>query len=158
MPFRKVPVILMVLTMCTGFLPGQTQSGSETGIEGVITSSPIQPAPCGLMLPVHDPSRTRPSWWKIKRARLRHLPRTIRGAFGHRWRRDTTKFPSKERQAASGATGRSRWTLLPAKRRKSSGSATRACDNWPTEAAKLSRSPATETPGEFSRYRGCGVG
>ena len=45
MPFRKVPVILMVLTMCAGFLPGQTQSGSETGIEGVITISPIQAGP-----------------------------------------------------------------------------------------------------------------
>jgi hypothetical protein len=80
------------------------------------------------MIPVHDPSRTPPSWWKIKKARLRHLQRTIRGAFGCRWRQDTTKFPLKERQAASGATGRSKWTLSPAKRRKSSGSATRACD------------------------------
>ena len=45
MPFRKVPVILMVLTMCAGFLPGQTQSGSETGIEGVITIDPTRPGP-----------------------------------------------------------------------------------------------------------------
>ena len=35
----------MVLIMCAGFLPGQTQAGSETGIEGVITIEPIRPGP-----------------------------------------------------------------------------------------------------------------
>ena len=45
MPFRQVPVIVMVLIMFAGFLPGQTQSGSETGIEGVITIEPIRPGP-----------------------------------------------------------------------------------------------------------------
>jgi hypothetical protein len=34
-----------VLIMCAGFLPGQTQSGSETGIEGVITINPTRPGP-----------------------------------------------------------------------------------------------------------------
>jgi Carboxypeptidase regulatory-like domain len=34
-----------VLIMCAGFLPGQTQSGSETGIEGVITIDPTRPGP-----------------------------------------------------------------------------------------------------------------
>ena len=52
MPFRKVPVILMVLTMCAGFLPGQTQSGSETGIEGVITINPARPGPVRADAPV----------------------------------------------------------------------------------------------------------
>ena len=37
--------MLMLLVMCSVFLPGQTQSGSETGIEGVITISPAQPGP-----------------------------------------------------------------------------------------------------------------
>jgi len=55
MPFRKVPVILMVLTMCAGFLPGQTQSGSETGIEGVITISPIQAGPVRADAPSSRP-------------------------------------------------------------------------------------------------------
>jgi hypothetical protein len=55
MPFRKVPVILMVLTMCAGFLPGQTQSGSETGIEGVITIGPIQPGPVRADAPSSRP-------------------------------------------------------------------------------------------------------
>ena len=31
--------------MCAGFLASQTQSGSETGIEGVITISPGRPGP-----------------------------------------------------------------------------------------------------------------
>ena len=55
MPFGKVPVILMVLTMCAGFLPGQTQSGSETGIEGVITISPIQGGPVRADAPSSRP-------------------------------------------------------------------------------------------------------
>ena len=55
MPFRKFPAILMVLTMCTGFLPGQTQSGSETGIEGVITIGPIQAGPVRADAPSSRP-------------------------------------------------------------------------------------------------------
>jgi hypothetical protein len=55
MPLRKVPVILMVLTMCAGFLPGQTQSGSETGIEGVITIGPIQAGPVRADAPSSRP-------------------------------------------------------------------------------------------------------
>lgn len=54
-PFRKVPVILMVLTMCAGFLPGQTQSGSETGIEGVITINPARPGPIRADAPSSRP-------------------------------------------------------------------------------------------------------
>jgi hypothetical protein len=45
----------MVLTMCAGFLPGQTQSGSETGIEGVITISPIQAGPVRADAPSSRP-------------------------------------------------------------------------------------------------------
>jgi hypothetical protein len=55
MPFRKVAVVLMVLTMCAGFLPGQTQSGSETGIEGVITISPIKAGPVRADAPSSRP-------------------------------------------------------------------------------------------------------
>lgn len=51
MPFRKLRVILMVLTMCAGFVPGQTQSGSETGIEGVITIDPTRPGPVRVDAP-----------------------------------------------------------------------------------------------------------
>jgi len=45
----------MVLTMCAGFLPGQTQSGSATGIEGVITISPIQAGPVRADAPSSRP-------------------------------------------------------------------------------------------------------
>src|SRR5436189_5547405 len=45
MTFRRAPAILIVFIMCAGFLPGQTQSGSETGIEGVITIDPVRPGP-----------------------------------------------------------------------------------------------------------------
>jgi hypothetical protein len=31
--------------MCAGFSAGQTQSGSETGIEGIITITPARPGP-----------------------------------------------------------------------------------------------------------------
>ena len=55
MPFRKVAVILMVLTMCAGLLPSQTQSGSETGIEGVITISPIKAGPVRADAPSSRP-------------------------------------------------------------------------------------------------------
>jgi hypothetical protein len=45
----------MVLTMCAGFLPGQTQSGSETGIDGVITISPIKAGPVRADTPSSRP-------------------------------------------------------------------------------------------------------
>ena len=45
MQLRRLSIALAVLIMCAGFLPGQTQSGSETGIEGVITIDPIRPGP-----------------------------------------------------------------------------------------------------------------
>jgi len=38
--------------MCADFLPGQTQSGSETGIEGVITINPARPGPVRADAPV----------------------------------------------------------------------------------------------------------
>jgi hypothetical protein len=50
--FWKVPITLTFLVMCTGFLPGQTQSGSETGIEGVITLNPARPGPVRADAPV----------------------------------------------------------------------------------------------------------
>ena len=44
-----------VLIMCAGFLPGQTQSGSETGIEGVITIDPTRPGPVRADAPSSRP-------------------------------------------------------------------------------------------------------
>jgi hypothetical protein len=41
--------------MCAGFLPGQTESGSETGIEGVITIGPIQAGPVRADTPSSRP-------------------------------------------------------------------------------------------------------
>ena len=48
---QKTSSALTVLTMCAGFLPGQTQSGSETGIEGVITIDPSRPGPVRVDAP-----------------------------------------------------------------------------------------------------------
>jgi hypothetical protein len=45
MHLRRLSIALAVLIMCAGFLPGQMQSGSETGIEGVITIEPSRPGP-----------------------------------------------------------------------------------------------------------------
>jgi hypothetical protein len=45
MRFGKLPIILLLLIMAASFSSGQTQSGSGTGIEGVITFSPSQPGP-----------------------------------------------------------------------------------------------------------------
>jgi len=45
MQLRRLSIALAVLIMCAGFLPGQTQSGSQTGIEGVITIDPTRPGP-----------------------------------------------------------------------------------------------------------------
>jgi hypothetical protein len=42
---RGFSIVLIVLFMCAGFLASQTPSGSETGIEGVITISPIKAGP-----------------------------------------------------------------------------------------------------------------
>jgi hypothetical protein len=45
MQLRRLSIAVAALIMCTGFLPRQTQSGSETGIEGVITIDPTRPGP-----------------------------------------------------------------------------------------------------------------
>ena len=45
MQLRTFLIALAVLIMCGGFLSAQTQSGSETGIEGVIAISPIKAGP-----------------------------------------------------------------------------------------------------------------
>src|SRR5437763_2063874 len=55
MQLRRLSIALAVLIMCAGFLPGQTQSGSETGIEGVITISPIQAGPVRADAPSSGP-------------------------------------------------------------------------------------------------------
>src|SRR5438093_11499980 len=55
MQLRRLSIALAVLIMCAGFLPGQTQSGSVTGIEGVITISAIQPAPVRADAPRSGP-------------------------------------------------------------------------------------------------------
>jgi hypothetical protein len=53
--FWKVPIILTFWIMCAGFLPGQTQPGSETGIEGIITISPTKPGPVPIGAPSSQP-------------------------------------------------------------------------------------------------------
>src|SRR5947207_15432491 len=55
MPLRRLSIALAVLIMCAGFLPGQTQSGSEAGIEGVITIDPTRPGPVRADAPSSQP-------------------------------------------------------------------------------------------------------
>lgn len=45
MELPRFSIALLSLLMCAGFLSGQTPSGSETGIEGVIMIKPAQPGP-----------------------------------------------------------------------------------------------------------------
>jgi hypothetical protein len=45
MRLRRFSIAQAGLIMCAVFLQGQTRAGSETGIEGVITISPIKPGP-----------------------------------------------------------------------------------------------------------------
>jgi hypothetical protein len=55
MRLRRFSIAVAVLIMCAGFLSGQTQSGSATGIEGVITISPSQPGPARADAPSSQP-------------------------------------------------------------------------------------------------------
>jgi hypothetical protein len=55
MAFGKFPIILVFLVMTACFSSGQTQSGPETGIEGVITFSPTQPGPIRADAPSSKP-------------------------------------------------------------------------------------------------------
>jgi hypothetical protein len=55
MAFGKFPIILVFLVMAASFSSGQTQSGSGTGIEGVITFSPTQPGPISADAPSSKP-------------------------------------------------------------------------------------------------------
>jgi hypothetical protein len=55
MAFGKFPIILVFLVMAACFSSGQTQSGSGTGIEGVITFSPTQPGPIRADAPSSKP-------------------------------------------------------------------------------------------------------
>ena len=55
---RRLSILLMLLIMCASFLPGQTQSGSETGIEGVITLNPARPGPVRADSPVSPLANT----------------------------------------------------------------------------------------------------
>ena len=52
---QRLSTAVAVLIMCAGFLPGQTQSGSETGIEGVITIDPTRPGPVRADAPSSRP-------------------------------------------------------------------------------------------------------
>jgi hypothetical protein len=45
MRFRKRGIILVLFVMCSCVVSGQSKSESATGIEGVITVSPIRPGP-----------------------------------------------------------------------------------------------------------------
>ena len=51
MQLPRLSIVLAVLIMCADFLPGQTQSGSETGIEGAITIDPSRPGPVRVDAP-----------------------------------------------------------------------------------------------------------
>ena len=51
MQLRRLSIALAVLIMCADSLPGQTQSGSETGIEGAITIDPSRPGPVRVDAP-----------------------------------------------------------------------------------------------------------
>ena len=55
MQLRNVRTVLMLLTMSAVFSIGQTPSGAETGIEGVITISPAQPGPIRADVPGSQP-------------------------------------------------------------------------------------------------------
>jgi hypothetical protein len=55
MQLRRFSIALAVLIMCAGFLSGQTQSGSDTGIEGVVTISPIKAGPVRADAPSSRP-------------------------------------------------------------------------------------------------------
>jgi hypothetical protein len=55
MAFGKFPIILVFLAMAACFSFGQTQSGSGTGIEGVITFSPTQAGPIRADAPSSKP-------------------------------------------------------------------------------------------------------
>ena len=54
----RLSIALAVLIMCADFLPGQTQSGSETGIEGIITIDPSRPGPVRVDAPVSPLANT----------------------------------------------------------------------------------------------------
>ena len=55
MQFRKSRIILVLLVMSGCFSSGQTQSGSGTGIEGVITFGPTQGGPIKVDTPSSKP-------------------------------------------------------------------------------------------------------
>ena len=55
MQLRNVRSVLVFLIMAACFSSGQTQSGSGTGIEGVITFSPTQPGPIRADAPSSKP-------------------------------------------------------------------------------------------------------
>ena len=55
MAFRKFPIILVLLVMAACFSSGQTQPGSATGIEGVITFGPTQAGPVRADTPGSKP-------------------------------------------------------------------------------------------------------
>ena len=55
MQFRKCRIILVLLAVSGCFSSGQTQSGSGTGIEGVITFGPTQGGPIRADTPSSKP-------------------------------------------------------------------------------------------------------
>jgi hypothetical protein len=55
LPMHRFSIALAGLIMCASFLQGQTQPGSETGIEGVITISPTKPGPIRADAPSSAP-------------------------------------------------------------------------------------------------------
>jgi len=91
--------------MCAGFLSGQTQSGSETGIEGVITINPARPGPVRADAPV-SPLANIAFAVENQKGEIASFTTDNEG----RWRPGITKFPARGGQAVSGDTDHSKWT------------------------------------------------
>ena len=64
MKLSAISTVLMLLVMCAVFLPGPTQAGSETGIEGVITIAPAAPGPVRADAPASVPLAN--ATWLVK--------------------------------------------------------------------------------------------
>ncbi len=60
----RFSIALGVLIVCASFLQGQTQSGAETGIEGVVTISPTKPGPIRADAPMSVPLAN--ATWVVK--------------------------------------------------------------------------------------------
>ena len=108
MAFGKFPIILVFLVMAACFSSGQTQSGSGTGIEGVITFSPTQPGPISADAPSSKPlANTTFVVENEKGAEVASFTTDEQGRFRVPWHPGITPYQRRERKAAPGASARS---------------------------------------------------